>query len=256
MNSDVRVFADLHALSVAAAGAVAGTITRATRATGRCALVLSGGSTPRTLYQLLATDYRDRVPWRNVHVFWGDERYVPPTDPRSNYRMAKEALLDQIPCPAANVHPMPTEIRDPDAAARAYEETLRGYFAGGGSPRFDLVLLGLGQEGHTASLFPRSPALAERTRWVVAVTVPADPPTRLTLTLPALAHAATTYFLVAGSNKAQAFSRVMDASADPNEYPAALVRSGGGTVVWWIDQQAARAYAGAAARDAHSVAKS
>jgi 6-phosphogluconolactonase len=253
MMSDVRVFADLPALSAAAAEATADTIGRAARAEGRCALVLSGGHTPRMLYQLLATTYRDRIPWPAVHLFWGDERYVPPTDARSNYGMVKDALLDHVPCPAANIHPMPTNAADPDSAARAYEATLRDYFAGS-PPRFDLVLLGLGEEGHTASLFPRSPALAERTRWVVAVTAPADPPVRLTLTLSGLADAAATYFLVAGSNKAHAFSHVMSASADPNEYPAAGVRQGMGTVTWWIDRQAAREYA--AAEPARTVTKS
>ena len=244
MVSDVRVFADLQALGAAVAEAAADTLARVARSAGRCAFVLSGGMTPRTLYRLLATDYRSRIPWRDVHVFWGDERYVPHHDARSNYRMAKDELLDHVPCPPANIHAMATDAADPRDAARTYEATLRGYCAGG-PPRFDLVLLGLGEEGHTASLFPGSPALAEHTRWVAAVTAPADPPVRLTLTLPAFAHAATIYFLVAGSNKARAVSHVMATAADSNMYPAAAIRRGAGTVVWWIDQQAAAEYSGA-----------
>jgi 6-phosphogluconolactonase len=122
--------------------------------------VLSGGNTPRTLYGLLASEFRDQIPWAHVHVFWGDERYVSPDDPDSNYRMAKETLLDHVPCPAGNVHPMPTNFPSADAAARDYENTLRNYF-GTDWPHFDLSLLGLGEEGYTASLFPGSPALGE-----------------------------------------------------------------------------------------------
>jgi 6-phosphogluconolactonase len=153
--------------------------------------------------------------------------------------MAKKALLDHVPCPQGQVYPMPTDLADPDSAARVYEATLREYF-GGGPPRFDVVLLGLGEEGHTASLFPRSPALVERTRWTVAVTAPADPPMRLTLTLPVLTQAAAIYFLVAGSKKAHALSQVLSPTADPNIYPAAAVRSDAGAVTWWVDQPAAR----------------
>ena len=120
VKPDLRVFPDVNELSLRAAEAVAKTLNEAVRATGRCSLVLSGGSTPRTLYGLLASRFRDQIPWAHMHVFWGDERYVPPGDAHSNYRMAKETLLDHVPCPAANVHPMPTHFSDPDAAARDY----------------------------------------------------------------------------------------------------------------------------------------
>ncbi len=238
MKPDVRVFADVNELSLGAAGAVVRTINDATRATGRCSLVLSGGTTPRTLYGLLASRFRDQIPWEHVHVFWGDERYVPAGDPQSNYRMAKDTLLDHVPCPPANVHPMPTHGSTPDAAARDYEATLRSYFAGE-PPQFDLVLLGLGPEGHTASLFPGSPALDERTRWVLAVTAPAEPPVRLTLTLPALTAAARTYFLVTGSNKTHALHHVLSGTADVNTFPAAGIRPTQGSVIWWVDRDAA-----------------
>jgi len=173
-----------------------------------------------------------------VHIFWGDERYVPLDDLRNNYRMARETLLDAVPCPTANVHPMPTDLPDPEAAAQEYEKTLRSYFPTAW-PHFDLVLLGLGDEGHTASLFPESPALVERRRWVVAVKAPSEPPLRLTLTLPALTQAANVYFLVTGSNKSQALHHVLTETPDLKNYPAAGVRLAPGTVIWWVDREAA-----------------
>jgi 6-phosphogluconolactonase len=238
MSIDVRVSTDIHQLSARAAEAVATALTDAVQARGRCSLVLSGGSTPRTLYELLATELRDRIPWRDLLVFWGDERYVSHDDRLSNYRLAREALLDRVPCPAANVHPMPTHLADPDAAAMEYEATLRSRFDGEW-PRFDVLLLGFGADGHTASLFPRSPALKERTRWVVAATAPANPTSRLTLTFPLLARAAHVHFLAAGADKAAVLARVLSGSADPESYPAAGVQRAGGTPTWWIDRAAA-----------------
>jgi len=238
VKPDVRVFPDVNELSLRGAEAVTRTLNDALRSTGRCSLVLSGGSTPRTLYGLLASPFREQIPWAHVHVFWGDERYVPPGDAHSNYRMAKETLLDHVPCPTANVHPMPTHFSDPDAAARDYEATLRSYFSGA-PPAFDLVLLGLGPEGHTASLFPGSPALAEPTRWVLAVMAPADPPVRLTFTFPVLNRAANAYFLVTGSNKARALHHILTGTADPNMFPAAGVRLAAGRLIWWVDREAA-----------------
>lgn len=238
VKPDVRVFPNINELSLRAAEAAVKTINNAVHAAGRCSLVLSGGSTPRTLYALLASRFREQIPWAQVHVFWGDERYVPAGDAHSNYRMAKETLLDHVPCPAANVHPMWTHFAVQDDAARDYEATLRKYFVG--QPfEFDLVLLGLGPEGHTASLFPGSPALSESIRWVLAVTAPADPPLRLTLTLPVLNRAANAYFLVTGSNKARALQHVLTGTADLHTFPAAGVRLGSGTLIWWVDREAA-----------------
>lgn len=238
MTPRVHEFPDLATLSDRAAVAAVRVMNDAVRSSGRCLLVLSGGSTPRTLYRLLATRFRDQVPWHGVHVFWGDERYVPANDSRSNYRMAKEALLDHVPCPGANIHPMPTGAADPDVAAREYEAVIRDH-CGDRPPVFDLLLLGLGPEGHTASLFPGSPALAEVTRWVLPVHVPADPPQRLTLTFPALTHAVHTWFLVAGADKAHALREVRSGTADPQAYPAAGVRPVGGGLAWWLDKDAA-----------------
>jgi 6-phosphogluconolactonase len=236
---DIRVLPDLSALSLRAAEAAVGIINDVVRVRGRCSLVLSGGSTPKPLHRLLASAFRDRIPWPQVEVFWGDERYVPHDDARSNYRMARETLLDHVPCPIANMHPMPTHFSDPDDAARDYQTTLERYF-GGEEPRLDLVLLGMGPDGHTASLFPGSAALHEETRWVVAATVPAEPPRRLTMTFPAFARSVQAHFLVAGADKATALGHVLSGSADPTVYPAAGVRTAPqGRLVWWIDRPAA-----------------
>ena len=205
---------------------------------GSCALLLSGGSTPRASYERLATKYRDSVPWDRVHLFWGDERFVPSGDPRSNARMAREALVDRVPCPPANVHPIPTELPSADAAALRYDDLLRARFPGG-VPRFDLVLLGLGDDAHTASIFPGSRALEEPARWVLAVTAPADPPQRITLTMPALIAAARLFVLAAGAGKAAALRRVIDPASDPTLYPAASLQRARARVTWWVDRAAA-----------------
>jgi 6-phosphogluconolactonase len=238
MKLDLRVFVDVNELSLRAAEAAVRLINDSVRVQGRFSVALAGGSTPRSLYHLLASQFRDQIPWTKVHLFWGDERFVPPDDPQSNYRMAREALLDHVRCPAGNVHPMPTHFSEPELGAKDYEKTLRAYFSKEW-PRFDLVLLGMGEEGHTASLFPRSSALEEKKRWVIAVKAPAEPPLRLTLTLPVLTHAANIHFLVAGSTKAEALHQVLTGSPDPKNYPAAGVRPVQGTVIWWVDRQAA-----------------
>ena len=238
MKSDIRVFADVDELTLRAAEAAVRTINESVQRNDSFSIALSGGNTPRTLYRLFSTRFRDQIPWTKVHVFWGDERYVPRADSQSNYRMARETLLDAVPCPVGNVHPMSTELPDPDLAAREYEKTLRNYFSQDW-PRFDLVLLGLGEEGHTASLFPGSPALNENTRWVVAVKAPSKPAQRLTLTLPAITGASNIYFLVTGSNKAEALHHVLTGSPDPTNYPASGIRLAKKNVIWWLDRAAA-----------------
>ena len=238
VTPDLRVCADLADLSSRARDVAVATINDAVRASGTCSIVLSGGSTPRTLYSLLASQFRPQIPWAYVHVFWGDERYVPPEDPRSNYRMARETLLDHVACPQANVHPMPTHFPKADAAAREYERTLRNHFVGEW-PHFDLVLLGIGDDGHTASLFPGSLALAERTRWVAAAQAPLERQSRLTLTLPVLCRAAAIHVLVAGAAKREALRHVLEGAGDWIKYPAAGVRRGTGAVIWWADPDAA-----------------
>ena len=186
MKPDVRVFADVNELSLRAAEAAVRTINESVQTNGRFSLALSGGNTPRTLYRLLSSQFRDQIPWTKVHVFWGDERYVPLGDPRQQLPHGQGDFAGSRPMSGWRMCILCRQnLSDPDVAAREYEKTLRSYFSRDW-PRFDLVLLGLGEEGHTASLFPGSPALEETRRWVVAVKAPAEPPLRLTLTLPAL----------------------------------------------------------------------
>lgn len=169
------------------------------------------------------------MPWDKVHIFWSDERFVPADDADSNYGMAKRALLDHVPCPAANVHAMPTG-RAAEAAASSYERTLRDFF--GDEPRFDVMLLGIGADGHTASLFPHSPAIHELTDWVLATVAPVKPATRLTLTFPVINASRATFVLAAGADKIKVVERARASTADPDTYPAAKLRESSGSVVW------------------------
>jgi 6-phosphogluconolactonase len=205
----------------------------------RFAVALSGGSTPRGLYALLgAPEYRGEVAWSNVHLFWGDERSVPPDDAESNFRMVQEALLAKISLPGANVHRMLGEA-EPAAAAAAYEAELRQFFAlpAGSWPRFDLVLLGLGDDGHTASLFPGSSVLNETEHLVAPSYVERLNAYRLTLTFPVINHAAEVAFLVSGQNKAAMVKAILAASG--TNYPAARIRPVDGELRWFITQDAA-----------------
>jgi 6-phosphogluconolactonase len=234
----IRVYADLESLSRAAADLIAAQANLAVAARGRFSLALSGGSTPRRAYELLAAPpFKDQAPWDRMHVFWGDERCVPPDDPRSNARMAREAWLDHVPIPAGQIHPIDC-ARDPDAAARDYEAGLRKFFAGA-APRLDLVLLGLGDNGHTASLFPGTPVLQEQERWAAAVYVAAGDLYRVTLTAPLINQAAHVVFLVAGGAKAAVLRDVLHGPRDPARLPAQLIRPDGGELLWLADREAA-----------------
>ena len=204
------------------------------RQQARFTLALSGGNTPRPLYHLLATEYRHRVEWNRVPLFWGDERYVPPDHPASNFRMARESLIEPLRIPSANVHAMPVEESSPERAAERYEGHLREFF--GTMPRFDLILLGMGADGHTASLFPSTPALAERKRWVTVGEAPTEPRIRLTLTLPVLNAGKCVYFLVTGIDKAEGVRSVLIENAP---LPAGLVNPRGGELMWWLDRESA-----------------
>jgi 6-phosphogluconolactonase len=204
---------------------------------GRFGICLSGGSTPRRLYQLLAASpYREAMPWDRVHWFWGDERFVPWDHPDSNYRMAREALLAHVPVPAQNIHGIES-TGEPATAARAYERVLKAYYGvetvDPARPLFDIELLGLGPDGHTASLFPGTKVLEERLRWVVEV-VGAKPEVRITLTYPPLESSRHTAFLVAGADKREPLARVL--AGDPH-LPAARLRPAG-ELVWFVDAQA------------------
>ncbi len=207
---------------------------------GQFSVALSGGSTPRELYALLAQpEFAGQVNWERVHVFWGDERDVPSDDPASNYRMAFETL-GQLPIPAQQVHRIPTEL-GPEKAAVAYEQTLREFFQveGDHSPNFDLVLLGLGANGHTASLFPQSPALQETTHWVISQYVDEVKMHRITLTAPILNAAENILFLVTGTDKAETVHAVLRGEYRPDFLPAQLIQPTHGLVVWLLDRGAA-----------------
>jgi len=238
MKLDTRVFPDLDALSRAAVEEVLRVVADSVAARGRSAIALAGGHTPARMYALWAAEYNAQTPWDKVHLFWGDERFVPQNDSLSNYRMARESLIARVPIPAANVHPVPTNFEQPRQAADAYETELRKFF-GAAPPAFDVQLLGLGGEGHTASLFPGSPALDEKRRWVAAVRAPAEPPDRLTLTPVVLNCGRNTFFLVAGENKRKILAALRsEPDSKPSEYPAARIRPTG-RVLWFLDQAAA-----------------
>ncbi len=219
----IRVYPDIEALSRGAAELFADEARRGVAARGRFIVLLAGGETPRRCYELLAeAPVRDRIPWGAVHVFWGDERCVPDDDPRSNAAMARRALLDHVPVPEAQIHPISC-AGAPHEGAVAYEGLLRAFF-GGGPPRFDLVILGLGENGHTASLFPGTTVLEERERWVAEVYVTEEGLHRVTLTTPVINQAALVAFLATGEGKAEVLREVLEGNTDPCLLPARLIR--------------------------------
>jgi len=209
-------------------------------AQGRFSVALSGGSTPKRIYSLLASDeYRTRVEWPKVHLFFGDERTVPPDHPDSNYRMANEAMISHVPIPAENVHRMVGE-GDAVTNARLYEDELRVFFDGEAWPRFDLVMLGMGDDGHTASLFPGSRALHEQAAWVVANWVEKFNTFRITLSAPAINHAAHVMFIVTGAAKAERLPEVISGPRQPDRLPSQLIHpETEGALEWFVDKAAA-----------------
>lgn len=237
---DLRVFPDGAELARAAAEEFARRASEAIRSRARFSVALSGGSTPRDLFTLLADPmepFRDRIEWRAVHFFWSDERHVPPDHHESNYRMARETLLDAVPVPAENVHRIRGEEPDAQRAAALYEEDLRAFFSG--PPRFDLVLLGLGADAHTASLFPGTAAVRERERWVVAPWIEKLGAFRVTLTPVVFKHAAGLIFLVQGEEKAEALRAVLKGTIDADRWPAQAVCPQDGELLWFVDLAAA-----------------
>jgi len=248
----LAVLPDRRALAAAAASEIVERARAAVDHKGSFTWALAGGGTPRDLYTLLAdphAGFRGEMPWQQTHVFWGDERHVLPDHPDSNFRMAREAMLDAVPVPPHNIHRIPAEEADAARAADLYEAELRAFFAREDWPRFDLVLLGLGADAHTASLFPGSPVLAERVRWVAAPYVPALASFRITLTPPAIDHAAAVLFLVAGDDKAAAVRAVIEGDEPPALRPARAIRTisatraadpNAGELLWLIDHAAAR----------------
>lgn len=211
----------------------------AIKARGKFFVALSGGSTPRDLYDVLATaESSHAFDWSRAHLFWGDERAVPPDHQESNYRLARDTLITRVPIPLENVHRILGENK-PDAAARAYEKTLRDVFGLSALPRFDLILLGLGENGHTASLFPNSRVLREKSRWVAADFVKELDAYRLTLTPLVINAAENILFLVAGVGKAPAVRATLRGDARPSDFPAQLIQPPNGNVVWLLEKDAA-----------------
>ncbi|GAC1314129.1 MAG: 6-phosphogluconolactonase [Chloroflexota bacterium] len=235
----IRILPDPAAMAEAAARHIVESARAATDSRGRFSLALSGGSTPQPVHRRLAEPpFRSSIDWARVHIFFGDERCVPPDDPQSNYRMARETLLDLVPIPAENIHRMRGEA-DPHAAAEDYADDLSHFFRGA-AIRLDLILLGMGDNGHTASLFPGLTAVREAQRPVVAESVADVGMWRITLTPLVLNQAREDLFLVTGEDKANMLRRVLEESYNPDALPAQVVRPVEGDVVWLVDAAAAR----------------
>jgi 6-phosphogluconolactonase len=235
---------DLAEVCHTAAGEIKDIADRPTTGANPFTIALSGGSTPRYLHELLAGDpaIRDRMPWQHLHFFWGDERHVPPDHPQSNYRMAYESLFTLTPVPIGNIHRVPAEEPNAALAAEKYERELRTFFGleVGQLPRFDCILLGMGSDGHTASLFPYTEALHELNHLVVANWVDKFKAYRITLTVPVLNYANLVVFLVSGHEKAEALEEVLQGDRQPDLFPAQLIRPDPGKLLWIVDRAAAR----------------
>jgi 6-phosphogluconolactonase len=242
-RGDVRVVADAASLFRASAEEFASAAGASIKESGSFSVALSGGSTPRGMFALLAADeFRGRVQWDRVFFFWGDERHVPPDHPDSNFRMAREALLSHLSLRDDQVFRIPAENPDAAAAAYEYEVTIRRFFSlpDGQFPRFDLVLLGMGPDGHTASLFPGTKALLEQARLVVSNWVGKFNTNRITLTAPAINAAARVVFLIGGEDKAPALKAVLEGPLEPSQLPSQLIRPRNGSLLWLCDRNAAQ----------------
>ncbi|HBC46485.1 MAG TPA: 6-phosphogluconolactonase [candidate division Zixibacteria bacterium] len=237
---NLRVFDSFESLVVNLSEAISLQIKEVLSKKEHFDLVLTGGNTPRPLFKYLAQNYRDKIPWNKIQFFWSDERNVPHNDSQSNYGMAKELLLDNVPINPANIFSMPTSFATPAEAAAEYEKTLKSQFDSS-APHFDLALLGLGEDCHVASLFPHQPTLSEKSRWVVASISPKEPLQRLSLTFPVINRSEMIYFLVTGENKAEPLRRALSKERiEIEDCPARGVRPVDGEIVWWVDKKAAR----------------
>ena len=242
MKPEIRTYENLETASLAAADLIEEAAAAGIRDKGFFTLVLTGGSSPRLLYRnLAAPPYSSRLAWQDIHFFWSDERCVEPGRPESNYTLAQEVLLNQVIAPPENIHRIAAERGSPEEAAQAYEAELRDFFRPhpellpGELPRFDFILLGMGKDGHIASLFPDSNLLEEENRWVAAVSQPAGTPPlpRVTLTLPVLNNAQTIVFLIAGAEKEEILKQIQQAPDEAaSRYPAARVKAAGRTI--WL----------------------
>lgn len=241
----IRIVEDAGAVALAARDLFLDSAKRAVGERGRFTVALAGGSTPRALYGLLADEggepFGDRTGWGAIHLFWGDERHVPPDHADSNYRMVRESLLSRVEIPEANVHRIAAEDPDAQRAADVYEAHLSKFFGtpAGEAPRFDLLLLGMGPDGHTASLFPGTTALRETKRLVAAPWVEKFSTYRITLTFPVVNAARRTVFLVAGKDKAETLRDVLEGKPDPDRLPSQTVSPMNGEFVWLVARDAA-----------------
>lgn len=239
----IRIYPDAIALCRAAAEHFVNRANEFATAKGRFNVLLSGGSTPKGMFALLAgeKELHDAVPWKDIHFFWGDERHVPPDHPDNNYKMAEEILLSKVPVDREHVHRVISEVSDAYLSAANYEIELKQYIhvLDGGFPRFDLVFLGMGPDGHTASLFPGTKALDEESKWVVANWVGKLYTWRITLTAPVINHAAEVVFLVGGDDKAQPLKAVFEGPHEPAQLPAQLIHPVNGELIWMVDAKAA-----------------
>ena len=229
MHKTVEVLPDLAALIERSLSIALAKIQTAIESRGLCTIALSGGSTPKPLYEAIAAQ---QLPWDKIHVFWGDERYVPPDHADSNQLMARRAWLDSVDIPAQNIHPMPTDDADPADAARKYEAHLAEFFhlKTGEFPALDVILLGMGDDGHTASLFPHTEALQVRDRVITVGSKDGQP--RITFTAPTINHGRCVMFVVAGANKRAALAEIFAPEADELSYPSRLVQPQG--ELWWL----------------------
>lgn len=235
---EVNIYDDLESMSIAAADLFVKQSQIAVLNNGRFSVALSGGGTPKRTFELLAQKpWIDQVPWYNTHVFWGDERCVPIDDVRHNALKARQILLDKVPVPSYHIHPIICN-KIFKRAAEQYELLLRDFFKGQDTC-FDLILLGLGNDGHTASLFPGTPVLKEKNRWVEVVSIPKPGINRITLTIPLIKRSALTVFLVAGTEKAGALKEVLEGQSNTSNFPAQLIAPINGKLIWLVEQSAA-----------------
>ena len=243
-TSEIYIAEDIQALSRKAAEVILAAIVAALKTKSIFTMVLSGGSTPKRLYALLATDpaFKDQLPWERVHFFWGDERHVSSDHHDSNYRMVNKSMLSRLPVPRENVHRIKSEISDAERGAELYQQEISNFFRlkAGQLPRFDCVLLGMGPDGHTASLFPQTAALDEQECFVFANWVEKFQTHRITMTVPVLNNAESIIFLVSGEDKAETLKLVLEGERRPKRFPAQMIQPAHGRLLWIIDRAAAR----------------
>jgi 6-phosphogluconolactonase len=239
MKPEIRIFKDLEKLSRAAAEYFVEQAAQSIEKGDRFLVALNGGGTPARLFQLLATDFHAKVNWSEVHVFWGDERCVPPDDPGSSYGQARDMLLSQVSIPDSNIHRIKGEL-GPAAASKEYSLTLREFGSPGYEwPRFDLIYLGMGEDGHTASLFPGSPMDVSSPTMPVTAHYQDRPANRVTLTPVVLNHARSIIFMASGEKKAQTLAEVLSDRYNPELYPAQRIEAKDGQLIWLVDEAAA-----------------